>query len=334
MKLIIQIPCYNEAATLDVTIHDLPRHIDGIDEIEYLVINDGSTDATAERAKELGVHHIVSFTHNRGLAKGFMAGIDACLRLGADIIVNTDADNQYAGADIEKLVRPLLEGKETMVIGNRRTDTIEHFSPLKKKLQKLGSGVVRKASGTDVADTTSGFRSYTREAAMRLNVLSDYTYTLETIITAGADRTKIMSVDINTNPELRKSRLFKSMWGYIKRSSATIIRNYVMRKPLKTFLIMAAVFVIAALVLGIRFIVYLCLGDGGGHIQSLVLMAVLALTGIQIGIFGLLADAVSGCRKVIDETLFHVKRVEYNNTNANYRNYNSCSYTKEEITGE
>lgn len=334
MKLIIQIPCYNEAATLDVTIHDLPRHIDGIDEIEYLVINDGSTDATVERAKELGVHHIVSFTHNRGLAKGFMAGIDACLRLGADIIVNTDADNQYAGADIEKLVRPLLEGKATMVIGNRRTDTIEHFSPLKKKLQKLGSGVVRKASGTDVADTTSGFRSYTREAAMRLNVLSDYTYTLETIITAGADRTKIMSVDINTNPELRKSRLFKSMWGYIKRSSATIIRNYVMRKPLKTFLIMAAVFIIAALVLGIRFIVYLCLGDGGGHIQSLVLMAVLALTGIQIGIFGLLADAVSGCRKVIDETLFHVKRVEYNNTNANYRNYNSCSYTKEEITKE
>lgn len=334
MKLIIQIPCYNEAATLDVTIHDLPRHIDGIDEIEYLVINDGSTDATVERAKELGVHHIVSFTHNRGLAKGFMAGIDACLRLGADIIVNTDADNQYAGADIEKLVRPLLDGKATMVIGNRRTDTIEHFSPLKKKLQKLGSGVVRKASGTDVADTTSGFRSYTREAAMRLNVLSDYTYTLETIITAGADRTKIMSVDINTNPELRKSRLFKSMWGYIKRSSATIIRNYVMRKPLKTFLIMAAVFVIAALVLGIRFIVYLCLGDGGGHIQSLVLMAVLALTGIQIGIFGLLADAVSGCRKVIDETLFHVKRVEYNNTNANYRNYNSCSYTKEEITRE
>lgn len=334
MKLIIQIPCYNEAATLDVTIHDLPRHIDGIDEIEYLVINDGSTDATVERAKELGVHHIVSFTHNRGLAKGFMAGIDACLRLGADIIVNTDADNQYAGADIEKLVRPLLEGKATMVIGNRRTDTIEHFSPLKKKLQKLGSGVVRKASGTDVADTTSGFRSYTREAAMRLNVLSDYTYTLETIITAGADRTKIMSVDINTNPELRKSRLFKSMWGYIKRSSATIIRNYVMRKPLKTFLIMAAVFVIAALVLGVRFIVYLCLGDGGGHIQSLVLMAVLALTGIQIGVFGLLADAVSGCRKVIDETLFHVKRVEYNNTNANYTNYNSCSYTKEEITKE
>lgn len=332
MKLIIQIPCYNEAATLDVTINDLPRHIDGIDEIEYLIINDGSTDATVERAKELGVHHIVSFTHNRGLAKGFMAGIDACLRLGADIIVNTDADNQYAGSDIEKLVRPLLEGKATMVIGNRQTDTIEHFSPLKKKLQKLGSGVVRKASGTDVIDTTSGFRSYTREAALRLNVLSDYTYTLETIISAGADRTKIMSVDIATNPELRKSRLFKSMWGYIKRSSATIIRNYVMRKPLKTFLIMAAVFIVAALALGIRFIVYLCLGDGGGHIQSLVLMAVLALTGIQIGIFGLMADAVSGCRKVVDETLFHVKRIEYNNTNANYSNYNACSYTKEEIT--
>ena len=269
--------------------------------------------------------------HNRGLAKGFMAGIDACLRLGADIIVNTDADNQYAGADIEKLVRPLLEGKATMVIGNRRTDSIEHFSPLKKKLQKLGSGVVRKASGTDVVDTTSGFRSYTREAAMRLNVLSDYTYTLETIITAGADRTKIMSVDINTNPELRKSRLFKSMWGYIKRSSGTIIRNYVMRKPLKTFLGIAAVFVLAALVLAVRFIVYACLGEGGGHIQSLVLMAVLAIVGFQIGIFGLVADAISGCRRVMDETLFHVKRIEYNNTNSNYSNYNLCSYNKEEI---
>ena len=304
-----------------MTIHDLPRHIDGIDEIEYLIINDGSTDRTVERAKELGVHHIVSFVHNRGLAKGFMAGIDACLRLGADIIVNTDADNQYAGADIEKLVRPLLEGKATMVIGNRRTDSIE----------KLGSGVVRKASGTDVVDTTSGFRSYTREAAMRLNVLSDYTYTLETIITAGADRTKIMSVDINTNPELRKSRLFKSMWGYIKRSSGTIIRNYVMRKPLKTFLGIAAVFVLAALVLAVRFIVYACLGEGGGHIQSLVLMAVLAIVGFQIGIFGLVADAISGCRRVMDETLFHVKRIEYNNTNSNYSNYNLCSYTKEEI---
>ncbi|MGN0651274.1 MAG: glycosyltransferase family 2 protein [Oscillospiraceae bacterium] len=331
MKLIIQIPCYNEAETLDVTIRDLPRHIDGIDEIEYLVINDGSTDATVERAKELGVHHIVSFVHNRGLAKGFMAGIDACLRLGADIIVNTDADNQYSGADIEKLVRPLLEGKATMVIGNRRTDTIEHFSPLKKKLQKLGSSVVRHASGTDVADTTSGFRSYTREAAMRLNVLSEYTYTLETIITAGADRNRIMSVDINTNPELRKSRLFKSMWGYIKRSSGTIIRNYVMRKPLKTFLCIAAVFILAALALGIRFIVLMCMGEGSGHIQSLVLMSMLGLTGIQTGIFGLMADAVSGVRKVADETLFHVKRIEYNNTNGNYTNYNCCSYTKEEI---
>ena len=232
---------------------------------------------------------------------------------------------------LSELMELVLEGKATMVIGNRRTDSIEHFSPLKKKLQKLGSGVVRKASGTDVVDTTSGFRSYTREAAMRLNVLSDYTYTLETIITAGADRTKIMSVDINTNPELRKSRLFKSMWGYIKRSSGTIIRNYVMRKPLKTFLGIAAVFVLAALVLAVRFIVYACLGEGGGHIQSLVLMAVLAIVGFQIGIFGLVADAISGCRRVMDETLFHVKRIEYNNTNSNYSNYNLCSYNKEEI---
>lgn len=334
MKLIIQIPCYNEAETLGVTVADLPRHIDGIDEIEYLVIDDGSTDGTALRAKELGVHHIVGFPHNRGLAKGFMAGIDACLRLGADIIVNTDADNQYSGADIEKLVRPVLEGKANMVIGNRRTDEIAHFSPLKKRLQKLGSGVVRVASGTDVADTTSGFRSYSREAAMRLNVLSGYTYTLETIITAGADKNKILSVDISTNPELRESRLFKSVRSYIKRSAATIIRNYVMRKPLKAFLMIAAVFVLAALALGVRFIVLACMGDGAGHIQSLVLMAILAIVGIQMGVFGLLADAVSECRRVMDETLFHVKRIEYDNTNPNRTNYNVCSYTKEEIDKE
>ena len=251
MKLIIQIPCYNEAETLDVTIHDLPRHIDGIDEIEYLIINDGSTDRTVERAKELGVHHIVSFVHNRGLAKGFMAGIDACLRLGADIIVNTDADNQYAGADIEKLVRPLLEGKATMVIGNRRTDSIEHFSPLKKKLQKLGSGVVRKASGTDVVDTTSGFRSYTREAAMRLNVLSDYTYTLETIIQAGWNRIPMTSVPVRTNPELRPSRLFKSMWRYMKRSSSVILRAFAMYKPLRFFGIIGGAFFGLGVLLGL-----------------------------------------------------------------------------------
>lgn len=315
MKLIIQIPCYNEEKTLGVTIDDLPRHIDGIDEIEYLIINDGSTDNTVAKARELGVHHVVGFTHNRGLAKGFMAGIDACLRLGADIIVNTDADNQYSGKDIEKLVRPILDGKATTVIGNRQTDTIEHFSPIKKKLQKLGSSVVRKASGTDVVDTTSGFRAYTRDAAMKLFVLSDYTYTLETIITAGSSRDKIVSVDIQTNPELRKSRLFKSMSGYIKRSSGTIIRNYVMRKPLTTFLGIASFFIIFALILGIRFLIYFAMGQGNGHLQSLVLMAVLFITGFQVGIFGLIADAISGVRKVADEALYHVKKIEYDNTN-------------------
>jgi len=331
MKLIIQIPCYNEEETLELAYNDLPRHIDGIDIIEYLIINDGSKDKTVQKARELGFHHIVSFRRNKGLARGFMAGMDACLRLGADIIVNTDADNQYCGADIEKLVRPILERKADMVIGERPIDETEHFSWKKKKFQHLGSWVVRVASRTDVPDAPSGFRAYSRETAMRMNVVNEYTYTLETIITAGADRTKIMSVDINTNPELRKSRLFKSMWGYIKRSSGTIIRNYVMRKPLKTFLAMAGIFILAALVLAVRFIVYACLGEGGGHIQSLVLMAVLAIVGFQIGIFGLVADAISGCRKVMDETLFHVKRIEYNNTNSNYSNYNLCSYTKEEI---
>lgn len=322
MKLIIQIPCFNEEKTLEVTINDLPRKIDGIDEIEYLVINDGSTDNTVQKARDLGVHHIVSFTHNRGLAKGFMAGIDACLKLGADIIVNTDADNQYKGGDIVKLVRPILDGKASMVIGNRKTDEIEHFSPLKKKLQKLGSNVVRHASSTTVVDTTSGFRAYTRDAAMRLFVLSNYTYTLETIITAGHDRLSIVSVDIDTNPELRKSRLFKSMSGYIKRSMGTIIRNYVMRKPLQSFLSIAAVFVTLALILGIRFLVFFFTGNGTGHIQSLILMSVFMFLGIQIGIFALIADMVSGVRKVADETLYHVKKIEYDNTNEVMREKN------------
>ena len=226
MKLIIQIPCYNEEETLPITFADLPKKIDGVDTIEYLIIDDGSRDRTIEVAKEIGVNHIVRQKQNAGLAKGFMAGIDACLRLGADIIVNTDGDNQYCGQDIPKLIQPILAGQADFVVGDRETDNIEHFSSLKKKLQKLGSGVVRRASDANVTDTTSGFRAYSREAAMRLNVISDYSYTLETIILAGRQKIAVANVPIGTNEKLRESRLFKSMGSYIKKSGATIVRTY------------------------------------------------------------------------------------------------------------
>ena len=235
MKLIIQIPCYNEEKTLTIALDALPKHIDGIDEIEYLIINDGSKDETVQVAKDWGVNYVVSFPQNKGLAKGFMAGIDACIRNGADIIVNTDADNQYCGEDIEKLVRPILDGEAEIVIGERPIDSIEDFSPLKKKLQHLGSYVVRKASATGLPDAPSGFRAFSKDAAMHLNVINQYTYTLETIVQAGRNRMAITSVPIRTNPELRKSRLFHSMGGYIKKSMLTIIRAFLMYRPLTFF---------------------------------------------------------------------------------------------------
>ena len=232
MKLIIQIPCYNEAETLEIALNDLPRHLDGIDEIEYLIINDGSKDNTVEVAKKWGVHHVVNFTQNKGLAKGFMAGLDECLRQGADIIVNTDADNQYCAEDIVTLIKPILDGKADYVVGARPIDDTEHFSLIKKKLQHLGSWAVRKASATDIPDAPSGFRALSREAAMRINVVNDYTYTLETIVQAGREKLAITSVPIHTNGELRPSRLFKSIWGYVKKSMVTILRAYMMYKPL------------------------------------------------------------------------------------------------------
>ena len=235
MKLIIQIPCYNEAETLEIALNDLPKHIDGIDEIEYLIINDGSKDNTVEVAKSWGVNYVVNFKRNKGLAKGFMAGLNECLKQGADIIVNTDADNQYCGEDIEKIVRPILEGKADMVIGARPIDQTAHFSWLKKKLQHFGSWVVRKASNTDTPDAPSGFRAYSREAAMKMNVINEYTYTLETIVQAGRNKMAIMSVPIRTNGELRPSRLFHSMMGYVKKSMLTILRAYMMYRPLMFF---------------------------------------------------------------------------------------------------
>ncbi|MBQ7481984.1 MAG: glycosyltransferase family 2 protein, partial [Lachnospiraceae bacterium] len=270
MKLIIQIPCLNEAQTLEIALNDLPKHIDGIDEIEILIINDGSVDNTVEVARNWGVNYVVSFTKNKGLAKGFMAGIDACLRNGADIIVNTDADNQYCGADIEKLVRPILDGKADVVIGERPIDATEHFSPLKKKLQHFGSYVVRVASKTDIPDAPSGFRAFSRDAAMHLNVMNNYTYTLETIVQAGRTSMAITSVPIRTNGELRKSRLFHSMFGYVKRSMLTIVRAFMMYRPLTFFSILGLIPFTIGFAFVIRFLVFFFRGAGNGHIQSLV----------------------------------------------------------------
>lgn len=311
MKLIIQVPCYNEAETLEIALNDLPKHIDGIDEIEYLIINDGSKDNTVEVAKKWGVHYVVNFKKNRGLAKGFMAGMDACLRNGADIIVNTDADDQYKGEDIEKLVRPILDGKADIVIGERPIDQTEHFSPLKKKLQHFGSWTVRVASHSDIPDAPSGFRAYSREAAMRLNVTNEYTYTLETIIQAGRNRMAMESVPIRTNPELRKSRLFSSMFGYVKRSMVTIVRSFMMYKPLRFFLGIGAVVGAIGAAIGVRFLVYLAMGAGKGHIQSLILASTLLMMGFMTCIIGFQADIIAANRKILEDVQYHVRKLDY-----------------------
>lgn len=311
MKLIIQIPCFNEAETLTVTLNDLPKHIDGIDEIEYLIINDGSKDDTVQVAREWGVHHVVSFKQNRGLAKGFVAGLDACLRLGADIIVNTDADNQYVGADIEKIVQPILKGEADIVIGARPIDQTEHFSFTKKKLQHLGSWVVRKASQSDIPDAPSGFRAYSKEGAMRINVINDYTYTLETIVQAGRERIPMTSVPIRTNDELRPSRLFHSMWGYVKRSILTILRAFMMYKPLTFFCTLSITPLVLGIVFIIRFLVYYVNGQGYGHTQSLILACTLIILGVLTVVIALLADMLAANRKLLQDIQYHVKRQEY-----------------------
>ncbi|MEG0901528.1 MAG: glycosyltransferase family 2 protein [Clostridia bacterium] len=310
MKLIIQIPCYNEAETLRVALEHLPKRIEGIDRLEVLIINDGSTDATVQVAREWGVNHIVSFKQNKGLARGFMAGIDACLQLGADIIVNTDADDQYCGADIEQLVRPILNEKADMVIGARPIDETEHFSARKKLFQHLGSWVVRVASNTDVPDAPSGFRAYSREAAMRLNVVNEYTYTLETIIQAGWNNTAILSVPVRTNPELRPSRLFSSMWRYMKRSSTVIVRSFAMYKPMRFFGMIGSIFFLLGVILGVRFLVFFFSGTGNGHVQSLILCSALLMIGVQIFISGIQADIISDNRKLLEDVQYRVRKME------------------------
>ncbi|MDO4484320.1 MAG: glycosyltransferase family 2 protein [Clostridia bacterium] len=311
MKLIIQIPCYNEAETLTVALDALPKHIDGIDTIEYLIIDDGSKDNTVEVARNWGVNYIVSFRRNKGLAKGFMAGLDACLRNGADIIVNTDADNQYCGDDIEKLVRPILEGKSDIVIGERPIDQTEHFSPLKKKLQHLGSWVVQKASKSDIPDAPSGFRAFSREAAMRLNVTNEYTYTLETIVQAGRTRIAQTSVPIRTNAELRPSRLFNSMMGYVKKSMVTILRAYVMYKPMAAFFCVGAIPFVIGLILGIRFLIFMGMGQSAGHVQSLILASTLLMMGFMTWIIGLQADVIAKNRQILEDIQYRVRKMDY-----------------------
>jgi glycosyltransferase involved in cell wall biosynthesis len=310
MKLIIQIPCLNEEETLPVTLRALPRSVPGFDEVEWLVIDDGSTDRTIEVARGHGVDHIVRLTNNKGLASAFQAGLDASLKLGADVIVNTDADNQYDARDIPSLVAPIVSGDADMVVGDRQVMTIEHFSPLKKSLQRLGSWVVRQASSTSVPDTTSGFRAYNREAAVALQVVSKFTYTLETIIQAGKLLVAVDHVPVRTNDKLRESRLFPSMWSYVRRNGLSIFRIYTMYEPLRVFMTAAALIGLLALAVWVRFAFYFVQGDGGGHIQSLILGAVLFNAAMLLGALGVIGDLLSGHRIMLQRTFERVRRIE------------------------
>jgi len=310
MKLIIQIPCFDEEQTLPDTLRDLPREVAGIDTVEWLVIDDGSTDRTVEVARAGGVDHIVRLTNNRGLAAGFQAGLDACLKLGADVIVNTDADNQYVGADIPKLVAPILEGTADMVVGDRETDRIEHFSPVKKLLQRWGSAVVRRASDTNVPDTTSGFRAYNREAALQIQVVSKFTYTLESIIQAGKMLVAVDHVPIRTNAKTRESRLFPSTATYVRRNGVSIFRIYALYEPLRLFMAAAAVAAAIGAVIWARFLWFFLHGEGEGNIQSLILGSTLFIVAVQFVALGILGDVLAGSRVLQQRILERVRRVE------------------------
>ncbi len=311
MKLIIQMPCLNEEETLPITVADLPNSIPGVDVIETLIIDDGSTDRTIEVARELGVNHIVRLRNNKGLAEAFAAGLDACLKQGADVIVNTDGDNQYQGKYIPDLIKPILDREAHMVIGDRQVQKIEHFSFFKKKLQKMGSWVVRNLSDTNVPDAASGFRAYSREAALHMNVITKFTYTMETIIQAGKKNIATTSVPIETNGKLRDSRLFTSIPVYLKRSIGTILRIYTMYEPLRVFLAIASLLFLGGTAISLRFLYYYFWVDSGaGHIQSLILSAVLLLLGIQFGVLGVVADLISGHRRLTEDTLYRVKKIE------------------------
>ncbi len=308
MKLIIQIPCYNEEKTLPVTYKEIPESIGGIDEIEILVIDDGSADNTVETAKNLGIKHIVSHSKNLGLARAFDTGLKTSLKLGADIIVNLDADNQYRASDIDKLIKPLLDKKADIVIGARPIEKIKSFSPLKKVLQKLGSFVMRKISGTDVLDAPSGFRAFTKEAAKRINIFDNYTYTMETIIQASKKGLTVKSVPVEVNEDLRPSRLVKSNFDYIKRSVFTMMRFIIIYRPFKFFMIISLILFFLGLILGLRFLYFYITESGTGHIQSLILCAILILMGVQSLFFAIIADLLAINRKLIEDVQLNIKK--------------------------
>jgi len=316
MKLIIQIPCFNEEATLPTTLRALPRAIPGIDQIEVLVIDDGSTDSTARAARDLRVDHIVELGRHQGLGAAFRAGLEACLQLGADVIVNTDGDNQYHGEDIKALIQPILQRQADLVIGARDIDSIEHFSSLKKWLQKFGSWVVRKAAGRSIRDTTSGFRALNREAALRTIVYSKFSYTLETVIQAGHTPLKVATVPVRVNSKLRESRLADSTWQYLKKSTATILRIYAMYNPLRVFFLIGGSTCLLGFLLGLRYLYLYLTAAVSGHIQSLILSAILMIVGFQVMVIGLVADLIAANRRLNEDILYRVRKIELARQNA------------------
>jgi len=310
MKLIVQIPCYNEERTLPATFNDIPKEIEGVDKVEIMIIDDGSTDRTIEVAKELGVDHIIINKNNRGLARTFRTGINECLHRGAEIVVNTDGDNQYAGWDIPKLIQPILDGKADVVVGDRKTSKIAHFSKFKKLLQKVGSFVVKQLSGVQVPDAVSGFRAYSREALLQLNIVSPFSYTIEVLIQAGKKHMAVASVPVGTNEKTRESRLFSSIPKFIERQLTTIIRMYAMYQPLRVFFVIGVTLSIIGIIPIIRFLYFYFSGDGSGHIQSLILGGTFTILGFISFLIALVADLINFNRHLIEQTLEKVRRIE------------------------